>query len=266
MQKMLVGLVLVLTVMVGALGVAVLNLSDRVSAGSRRGTVTARKGVEDRSVQREEIESLLKQVGILTRELESVRSAQRKTAAALARRVARGDASANGGSDGPRDGNARIDGDGPGLTRPDGGPGTVVTPEDEAWYTAVKESVDRKRRIQGQLTNTMRRIDRLATSGAIVALPDNQRADVEKVVLDYVTAADDLLTRYVRKPTDELKALPAAQRREAMNKDRDEIVREAELALAPLLGDADTQTIVERTLRSRRTWRGSNRFGDRGRR
>jgi hypothetical protein len=259
MQKMLTGLVLVLTVLVGALGVAVLNLSDQVSTASRRGTVVARKGAEEPALNRDEIEKLLRQIDKLSRDLQTVRGEQRKTAAALARRLARGD----GDSIGTGNGGGRIDNDpdSPGSPAP-GLPRGEVSEEDEAWYTAVKESVDRKRRINGQLTNTMRRIERLAASGAINVLPEDQKADIEKIVLNYVTSADDLLTRYVRKPSEALKALPGEQRREAMKKDRDDIVKEAELALAPLLGDADTETVVERTLRSRRSWRG----GDRGRR
>jgi hypothetical protein len=261
MQKMLVGLVLVLTVAVGALGVAVLNLSDQIAAGSRRGAVVARKGAEEPAVHREEIDTLLKQVSKLTRELESVRADQRQTASALARSLAR-----RSGSDSGPKGDGRIDDKAPDLNRPLSDPNFAVTAEDEAWYTAVKEAVDRKRRIKGQLTNTMRRIDRLASSGAINPVPATERAGVEKIVLNYVTAADDLLTRYVRKPSEELKALAGDQRREAMRKDRDEIVKEAERELLPILGDVDTQTIVERTLRSRRSWRGNERMGLGGRR
>ena len=88
---------------------------------------------------------------------------------------------------------------------------------------------------------------------------------MEKVLRRFVASNDDLLTQYLRKPTAELKALTSTQRRDALNEERERVVALAQQALEPLLGAEDTAIVVDRTLKSRRVFRGRRSANGRGR-
>jgi len=263
MERMLIGLVLFLTVAVGALGVALFNLDDKVSLSTRRvgGSGSRTVAVEDPGTAAH-IEKLEGRIDRLLKEVEGLRRRQRQNSTALARAAARG----RGGSKGTDGDTKRVEEDPDSLSRPArDAEGVAVSVADEAWYVAVKDSVDRKRRISGQLANMMRRIDRLGESSTIQSVPQHQRAAVEKVLRRFVTSNDDLLTQYLRKPSAELSALTATQRRDALNEERERVVTLAQQALEPLLGAEDTATVVDRTLKSRRVFRGRRSANGRGR-
>ncbi|MHC4164874.1 MAG: hypothetical protein ACYSUM_22395, partial [Planctomycetota bacterium] len=75
-------------------------------------------------------------------------------------------------------------------------------------------------------------------------------AKVEGVLRRYVEAGDDLISRYLREPSEDIKALSLNDRRQQLAGDRDQLVEQAALELAPLVGAADATTVAEASLQS----------------
>jgi hypothetical protein len=244
MQRMLVGLVLFLTLAVGVMAILMLDLQDRVDSvsGTRPGTAPARRtgGGDAHPIQ---VSTLEARIDSLLKQIEELRKEQRNTVSLLSRTPTTSTKSTE-----------RIPAEvttEPGLAGAERHAGDIrVTEQDEAFYLAVKESVDRKRRIEAQVDNTMRRIDRLAEQNAIQPVEGEARRKVERAIVKYTAAADDLLTRYFRKPNDQLKAMPVDQRREAVRSERDTIVATATQELTAAVGQADAEVIHEKLLKN----------------
>ena len=257
MQRMLTGLVVVLAAFVGILGIAVLNLWSDISAlQSRRGSegsgsrgLVVQEGPDSIRVKELEgrVTTLQREIGHLRN---SVRAARNDAAAAVARR-----------DDDDRD--DRLDGPSSDivLTAPDrqkdGAGKFLISEEDEDFFIAIQDRVQRRRRIDGMTRNVMRRVDRLASRGEIQALPDDRREVVEKTIRKYVVAGDDLVTTYVRDPVERIRGMTSEERRDMLANERSDLVAAAQQDLVPLLGEIDAAKVAEQSLQS--PWGGRRR-------
>jgi hypothetical protein len=254
MQRMIVVLVVLLIAAVAVLGVTTLRLQERLDH-----RLSARADTGGRDVSPAELAAqrdaaarvgvLERQVSDLTRELARVRDRAAPGAAA-------GAGTHGGGAHAsPGDGPARPAGSGSddasdddydGFTPArDSGGSFVITSEDEAYFEAVQEKIQQRRRLDGMVNNTMRRVERLATRGEMGALTDNVRAQIEPIVREYVHLSDDMLQRYLRKPTGEIAALDQQQRRDRMDAERTVAVAQARDRLTPILGAVDAEKVAE---------------------
>ena len=66
------------------------------------------------------------------------------------------------------------------------------------------------------------------------------------ILRNFVKLNDDLVTTYVRSPTDEVRALSSEERREQLRTERENFGAEALRALEPILGEADAAKVAER--------------------
>jgi hypothetical protein len=98
----------------------------------------------------------------------------------------------------------------------------------------------------------MRRIDKLAGGGEIRVFPPDVRKRVEETVRSFWEEDDDTITRYLRYPSAEIKALTVAARRERMREEREAYLEQAQHALAAIIGQEQATFICESILRS--TW------------
>ena len=273
MQRMLVGLVLFLTVVVGILGVVVLDLAGEVDDRRvTRPSVAVRPSEPGSTVHASRVQTLEDRMAGLLRAIDKlkVRTERAENEARAARTEARRarKALAAAGVEGPLDPDPSATGTGTGLDGDRGlnEDGTFqVTEQDMDYFLAVQRRVERKRRIAGMTRNVMRRIDRMADKGEISALSDDLRGKVEETIHSFVAEGDDLVTRYIRQPDAEVEAMSADERRERMTEVRDRIVAEAQRALEPLIGNQDAGIVAENSLQN--PWgvrlRGSKRRRDR---
>ncbi|MHC4548173.1 MAG: hypothetical protein ACYTEZ_05285 [Planctomycetota bacterium] len=245
MQRMLVGLVVFLTAAVGVLAIATYNLSSEVDSLRQARTFeggTVRRPVEP-SPDAARISTLEERLARLTREVERAGRPAAATPPLAAREPvppSTGEAprpraevdSALSASERPRDAEGRF----------------VLTEQDEELFLALQQRAERRRRIDATTRNIMRRLDRMATKGDIQVLQDREK--VEAVLKNYITAGDDLVTRYLRQPPADIKALDPQERREQLGAERDRLVEQAQLDLEPLLGQQDAAAVAEASLQN----------------
>ena len=261
MQRMLVFLVLALLAAVAVLGVMMANLSSTVSDAALTADRDARRGDSRRGGASSEsaadriasLESeLSREKSAATRREQTLRKLQLRVSD-LGRRLAAGAGTGSGDSNsGGSTGGARIVKSGdipPGMasTHLRDEDGKFVISEDEmAYHRAVQGEIDRQRRVDGQVRNYGRRIESLVTRGDIAIVPPEKRPDIDKILRRFVTLNDDLVTHYVRSPTEEVRALSTEDRRERLREEREKFGADALAALTPLLGDADAAKVAER--------------------
>ncbi len=254
MQKMLTWLVVGLTLAVGVLGVFTFKLyMDGGPSGMRLSPATPppRAALVGEGADGARIEALERRLAALQLEYDAQK--RRLTilanAAEAASAVPRepGASPAEHGADGPPDPHAFASGLNP-RRGPDGA--FEITREEEDYYIALKERVEVRTRIDQQTKSVMSRIERLAGRGEIGALPGPTRDRVEGIVRGFVAAGDDLVVRYLRSPSAEIAALGPEQRRDAMMRDRDELVQRAKSALEPVVGAADAAKVAEESLQN----------------
>jgi len=136
-----------------------------------------------------------------------------------------------------------------------------ITPEDEAYFAAVQERIQYRRRIDGMAQNVMRRVERLATRGEIGALDEPTKEKLKLLVHGYVTSSDALANRYLRKPDADMKAKTNEERRDLMAAERDRLVEVARQELVPLVGAVDAEKVAKETIQSPWGLRYRNRTG-----
>ena len=240
MQRMLVGLLVFLTAVVGALAVMLFQLQDQVDSKQARASAPARTS-DTQGADPERVAKLERRVTGLLRQIEALREQHRATVRALAKGVP---------SDGKGSDDPRIQVPESGLTNAARRADRIsVTKQDEAFYLAVKKSVDRKQRIENTFRATMRRLDRFAIAGTIQPIEGEDRKQVEKATLKYVTSSEDLMARYYRSPNEQVKALPVEQRREAVTQERETILVQFQNDLATVIGAEDAQAVTSRMLK-----------------
>jgi hypothetical protein len=253
MQRFLVFLVLGLLVAVAGLGFALSSLAgdveddrlarDREKLASRRDAATR----EEDPAKQLYIESKLKHArdenDRLRRELSKVSTRVSDLAGVVARmslaRTAHAapdrdpDSATNSGASGTaladrlRDENGKF----------------IVSEEEADYFRAVQLRVDRKRRIDGQTRNYMRRISALSTRREIADVPEEKVADVEKVLRGFVTLNDDLVSTYVRNPSAAIKQISDDERSEQLRTAREKYGTDARRALDAILGETDSARI-----------------------
>jgi hypothetical protein len=256
MQRLLVGLVLVLFVAVAALGVAVYKLGD--SAPSSRPPPPARTAAvipeHDPAVAAREAE-FERRITLLQEELAAVKRElrSRPTVPAATPPVESGGGGVGEGGFVSA----------PGVRPRDPEGQLVVTEEDAEFFAKVQEKVLRQQRIDGQTRSAMARVDRMITRGEIAPLAADRKLEVERVLGKYVGAGDDLTQRLLRTPDDEAKGLTSEQRRDELSQARTQLLAAAQQELEPLLGADDAKRIAEESLQ--RPWglgRQGRRFED----
>ncbi len=263
MQRMLVFLVLALLAAVAVLGVMMVNLSSSVSDAAQASDRDSRRGASRRGGASSEspadrialLESeLARAKSAATRREETLRKLQLRVSD-LGRRLAAGaraggsgdSSSSNGSRGGARIVKAEDMPPGMGSTHPRDEDGKFIISEEEMGYhRAVQGEIDRQRRIDGQVRNYDRRIDSLVTRGDIAIVAAEKRPDIDKILRRFVTLNDDLVTHYVRSPTEEVRALSTEDRRERRREEREKFGADALAALTPILGDADAAKVAER--------------------
>jgi len=270
MQRMLVALVLVLVAAVCGLGAWVFELSAEVDGATRRAAtdpapnrgVSVAEAAESTRVQalENELAKLRGDVRGLRIQLENA-----ERVAEAARRAAGSNGGAEGGEP-PAYGTLPEGGDPFADPERDASGEFVITDEAEAYFLAVQERVQRRRRIDGMVRNVMRRVERLATRGEIAALPADRMAEVEKTIRKYVLAGDDLVTSYVREPDATKQALTAEQRRDQLAAERTQLVEQAQRDLVPLVGEVDAVKVAEESLQNPWGLRRDRGLGGTGRR
>jgi len=251
MQRTLVGLVVFLTAAVGALALAVFSLFGKLderplaqpSRVAARPVATPRDSA-DEAARSARLTGLERGQARLTSEIKDLKRRLERILSLQARRSAPAPVGASGnGSPLPPDSVAV----GP---KRDLLGNFIVAPEDEEYFMAVQKRVERRRRIDGMTRNLMRRIDRMEQNGDITALDPGVREKVETALRRYVVGGDDLVTKWVREPGEEIRAMSQQQRREEMGAERATIAEEAQRALEASLGPELAQKIGERVLQS----------------
>ena len=245
MQRMLVGLVVFLTVAVGALGIAFLNLHSKVNEQPSRSAAAGARGVVEKDADAARISTLEMRLANLRSEVERLR--KRKPASPP--RIESPNAAASPGAEQP----AGLEPENAPRQR-DAEGNFVISEEDEVYFVAVQKRVQYKQRIDGQTRNAMRRVDRLATRGEIGALAEQTRSDVGRIIRRFVVAADDTLGRYVRNPSEEIRSLSREQRTQKFRADREELVAQAQTALEPVLGVEDAGQVAQIAVTFNKKW------------
>ena len=260
MQRMLVILVLVLLAAVAVMGVGVAELywpasgassaSDRDSRrrDSRRGVA----GSESASERMASLESELARAETAASRREATLRKLQIRVSDLARRLAA--ASVSGARDPKSNGSGGahiVKGDdlpaGLAGPRPRDEDGRFIISEEEmSYHRAVQGEIDRQRRVDGQVRNYGRRIESLVTRGDIATVPPEKRLDIDRILRNFVKLNDELVTTYVRSPSDDIRALSSEERREQLRTEREKFGAEALRALEPILGEADAAKVAER--------------------
>jgi len=266
MQRMLVILVLLLTVVFAVMGVVTFNLYEEVKArpASRTVVQTPRRATRETS-DPSRITTLEQRLASLLDEIERLRKEQDKNRRALVA-AARAGGEPSGATDLPV-----APANGGYASRTDrSGSEFVITDEDLAFFRAVQKRVQTEQRIDSIVKNAFRRIDRLVRNAEIAELSGDSRARVEDVLRRYAVSQDSLVTRYYRDPDRMVTALGPEEKREAVNADREQLAAVAQQELAAIVGDADAAVLAERTLSggagsSFRRLQGRDRSGRRNR-
>jgi hypothetical protein len=240
MQRLLVGLVLVLLVAVAALGIAVYNLDDPRPA--RETAATRSTPVPDPAAAAREAE-LERTLQLLKDELASVKRQLSERPAAI--KVSPVPVTSGGGGTG-EGGFVSA----PGVRPRDAEGQLVITEEDAEFFQKVQEKVLRQQRVDSQTKSAMLRVDRMAGRGEIQPLAADRRAEIEKVLRRYVMAGDDVTARLLRSPEDG--GLTAEQRRDELTQARSQLLAGAQTDLEPILGVDDAKKVAEESLQ--RPW------------
>jgi len=240
MQRLLVGLVLVLLVAVAALGIAVYNLDDPRPA--RDTTPTRSAPVPDPAVAAREAE-LERKLQLLQDELTSVKRQLSERPAAPKYSPIPSDSGGGGTGEG---GLVAA----PGVRARDADGQLIITEEDAEFFQKVQEKVLRQQRVDSQTKSAMLRVDRMAGRGEIQPLAADRRAEVEKVLRKYVTAGDEVTARLLRSSDDG--GLTAEQRRDELTQTRGQLLASAQTDLEPILGVDDAKKVAEESLQ--RPW------------
>jgi len=259
---MLVFLVLILLVAVAGLGLFSLHLYDEIGRQTltRRPATGPSRGVAGDESDLDRIVALESRTTELARandqlrtRLEEAERSLRAAREAFARTLRAVQSGATPGDTDPGAGDPNATGSGLNVGGPhefDEHGQPVVTAEDEEFFLAVQQRVERRRRIDGMTRNVMRRVDRLVDRGEIGRLTPDIRAAVEERVKRYVAAGDDLVTRYVRDPTPEIEGMSRDDRNRSMTEERDKLVADAQRELEPLVGDSDASMIADVSLQN----------------
>jgi len=248
MQRMLVGLVVFLTAAVGLLGITTYNLSEEVGGLRQRNqSGPGRRVVAAEAPDTARVEALERRTSGLLQEIERLR--RRVAARPMVAAPRSAEAGSSAGSE-----DVRV-ADTEGLLTAarrdrDAGGKFILTEEDEELFLALEKRAQRRRRIDSTTRNVMRRIERLAQKGEIQAIPPTDTAKVEGVLKRYVEAGDDLISRYLREPSEDIRALSLNDRRAQLAAERDELVERAASELSSLVGAADATTVAETSLQS----------------
>lgn len=251
MQRLLVALTLILLVIVAYLGLSLADLSSRFEQESR---ARARESRADDRVPAVSDDPATRKLTLLEKRLNDA-SAENSTLkgsvarleqriSELTRQVALASSRAPG-EPLPDGGTEPLAGVAPEIKRDDQG-NFVITQEEMDYIRAVQAKIDRERRIEGQTRNYMRRIDSLVTRDEIAAIPEEKKAKVEAVLLRFVTLNDDLVTAYVRDPTDAVKNLDETEKRDQLSNQREKYAQQARTALSEILPPADVAKLAER--------------------
>jgi len=242
MQRLLVGLVLVLLVAVAALGIAVYNLED--PRPTRETTPTRSAPVPDPAAAAREAD-LERKLQLLQDELASVKRQ-------LAERPAAPKASPTPtGSGGGGTGEGGLVA-APGVRPRDADGQLIVTEEDAEYFAKVQEKVLRQQRVDSQTKSAMVRVDRMAGRGEIQPLASDRRAEIEKVLRKYVMAGDDLTARLLRSSDESVSGMTSEQRRDELTQARSQLLAGAQTDLEPILGVDDAKKVAEESLQ--RPW------------
>jgi hypothetical protein len=260
MQRMLTGLVLLLLIAVLVLALYVSSLSDRVDAATARQSTASRPVASypdpeaaAREAERDRrLSQIQSELATLRREVKE----RPQTTVLPPPDDGEGGGAGEGGNEPvytppgqrPRDANGEF----------------VITEEELAYFNELQQRAAREQRIDGTIRGVMIRIDRLVSRGAIQALPDDRRREIEKVLRKYVTAQDDLSQRVIRSPVDEMRDLTPEQRRDELTTGRTQLAAAAQAELEPIVGVGEAQAITEEALQ--RPWglmRGSRALGNR---
>ena len=249
MQRMLVAIVLVLLVGVAYLGLSLSELSSQVEqerlARSRESREderrpAAREPDSDRVVR---AEKKLADVQAENRRLKRDFSDLKSRVSELQRLMAMRSVDSPGTNTAPvTTGEGR---DVPTGTRDEAG-NWVISEEEMEYFRAVQTKIDRRRRITGQTRNYMRRIESLVSRNEIAEISDEKKAQVETVLNKFVTLNDDLVTAYVRQPTEAVKGLDDTERREQLAAERQKYSDRAKRALEEILPPEDVAKVSER--------------------
>lgn len=266
MQRMLVGLVVILTAAVGALGVATVNLY--LDGGSQP---SARQPVPARTAAAEAVDA--RRFQVLEERLAAMRDeneVQQRRIAELDRLVARLREQPSSGSTSAEP----SPGGGPGLdgaaTYPwttgrerDASGNFIVTPEDEAFVEEVQRRIRERQRVEGMTRNAMSRLDRLARTGEMAEIPAEKRGKVEEIVRKYVLASDAVVNRFLRSPDEAERALGAEERRDRVQDERVVLSADLQRDLEPLLGAEDARRAADTVIAPTGGARGGLREGGR---
>lgn len=247
MQRMLVGLVVFLTAAVGVLGITTYNLSEEVGSLRQRKPAGSGRRVVAETPDSGRIEKLEREMRLAQQEVERLR---RKVAARpIVVPAPQEETGSAAGSEPIRVPDTEALLTGAGRERDAKGK-FVLTDEDEELFLALEKRAQRRRRIDSTTRNVMRRIERLGQKGDIQPIPPQDKSKVEGMLRRYVEAGDDLITRYLREPPDDIKALSINDRRQQLASERDQLVERAAQELSPLLGSADAQAVADASLQS----------------
>jgi len=255
MQRLLVILVVVLLAAVALMALTVTDLSSSVDEARLQSSRDARRSGTRRGVDSdsdsERLVRVEERLSRTTAENTRLREDIRKLTIRISNLgkvlAARPGTPASSASPGPETSERNYDASGTRVERVRDDAGNfVVSAEEMEYFRAVQTKIDRVRRIDGQTRNYERRIQSIVDRGEIGAILPEQKAEMEKVLRDFVTKNDDLVTRYVRKPVPEVLAMTNDERREQLRVIREKYGAEAQKALAAHVGDADARTIAER--------------------
>ncbi len=242
MQRLLVGLVLVLLLAVAGLGIAVYNLDD---PRPTRETAAARSApAPDPAAAAREVD-LERKVQRLQDELASVKRQLLDRPAAPKTSPTPSESGGGGTGEGglvaapgvrPRDADGQL----------------IITEEDAEFFQRVQEKVLRQQRVDSQTKSAMLRVDRMAGRGEIAPLAADRRAEIERVLRKYVTLGDDLTARLLRSPDESVSGMTTEQRRDELSQARTQLLAGAQTDLEPILGIDDAKKVAEESLQ--RPW------------
>jgi len=252
MQRMLIGLVLLLTVAVAVLGLVTFNLQSEI-APRRRDVADSRAPVATpvepaaAAVDVERVANLERKIRNLEDALAAVRRAAR--APTPSRPAPGSDAPGAPSAAGGDDGNALREA-AQAYASHDDETGFDVSEAEMDYFTAVQRQVERRRRIDANTSNTVRRIERLVSRGEIAAIAEESKPAVEAIVRRFSVSQEDLMNRYLRQPTGSLQSLGHQERRDLHRQELEKVLVGIRQDLAAIVGEADASKISDSTLAS----------------
>jgi len=249
MQRMLAVLVVLLIAAVGALGIVVLSLSDRVGSGTGDRSASVRSTPRD-----DEVEAQARAIADLKARIAGqdgrIAELRRDLAGAAAREAGRASGSDGAGPSG--DSNAASPLPSPNLAndpRRDPSGAWTFTEEQIEYAAALQKEVERRKRLDGMVRSALRRIDGLAAKGTIAPVQDVRRTQVEGVLRKYLVQADELVQSSLRTSEGgDAGGTQPEERREFLIRERERLTQEVRSELVPLVGERDAGEVAESTL------------------